>query len=343
MTLRERALSDNKKHSDAFMASHLEREHHFARYPTRKIVFKCMDGRVNYGRITNTPPGMTKPYRNIGGLFDLSWGYLDQLVQDDIEVWIKNGERVVAFTSFHFSKSNQHLGCAGFGYDTEAARASAGRLQEQLQRVFDARKQAFYAVLLGIETDEDALTFFGPNGEALAVADLLDKSDEDIEKAFARVFPDMHPQMRAHLLPDILGNRDHVREMRAHPLSAEDLDHRENVICLGRGFLEPHERNHALTIGPYDDWKGSIKTAGKIVKANLDAGRIAPEDGVLLYVASLSGHPQGSPRWNGAVEKARGMAREAEAILREHYPEFRLDVLVGVVDEHTHLLHEIER
>lgn len=61
-----------------------------------------------------------------------------------------------------------------------------------------------------------------------------------------------------------------------------NVEHREWMICIGRGFDWLHMPNLALIIGPYSpDLDDPIRKAASIIEANMRAGRI-PDDGFLL-------------------------------------------------------------
>ena len=64
------------------------------------------------------------------------------------------------------------------------------------------------------------------------------------------MFPDMPSQVRHDLEPLVFGNMDHIVEVRKTE-RALDIEHREWMICVGRGFDFLHMPNLALIIGPY--------------------------------------------------------------------------------------------
>lgn len=53
----------------------LSRQRYLAEHPTLVAVMKCMDGRIHIPWATQTPLGIIKPFRNLGGIFDLGWPY----------------------------------------------------------------------------------------------------------------------------------------------------------------------------------------------------------------------------------------------------------------------------
>src|SRR4030067_1016074 len=64
-----------------------------------------------------------------------------------------------------------------------------------------------------------------------------------------------------------------------------DVEHREWMICVGRGFDFLHMPNLALIIGPYSpDLAEPIRIAAGIIEDNMRAGRI-PDDGFLLLAS----------------------------------------------------------
>ena len=44
-----------------------------------------MDGRLNLALMTETPPGIVQPFRNIGGKFDLGWPYFGILMREWVD------------------------------------------------------------------------------------------------------------------------------------------------------------------------------------------------------------------------------------------------------------------
>jgi hypothetical protein len=70
------------------------------------------------------------------------------------------------------------------------------------------------------------------------------------ELRLAALLPDMPQQMRATSAP-AAGNLAHIAEVREQCIAPLDIEHREWMICLGRGFDFLHTPNLALIIGPY--------------------------------------------------------------------------------------------
>src|SRR3989344_5077781 len=133
-------LERNKKQSADFRSpgAQLARRLYRAQHPSEIIALKCMDGRLNLAVMTNTPPGIIKPYRNIGGKFDLGWPFFGRLMLDDIEYSVSRGRTTIVLSTYHFSRGDKHRGCAGHNYDTNAARKGATHLREQFEAAFGA-------------------------------------------------------------------------------------------------------------------------------------------------------------------------------------------------------------
>ena len=124
--------------------------------------------------------------------------------------------------------------------------------------------------------------------------------------------------MRADLLPLLCGNLEHIAQVREQARRSERLlgvEHREWMICLGRGFDFLHTPNLALIIGPYSpDLADPLRKAAAIIEDNMKAGRI-PDDGFLL-LASVPYDEIGVVRARAEL-KSRFLASFAAGVLRE--------------------------
>ena len=132
------------------------------------------------------------PLRNLGGMFDLGWPHLGEVLAHHVLRETSAGRRVLFLITYHWSKGDPRRGCAGFQFDTAAAIAHATSA---------ARSSTFsvtghgtvYPLVCGFETDEDALVLHG------AVLDLSGVSAADaamLEPRLAALLPDM-PAMPA--------------------------------------------------------------------------------------------------------------------------------------------------
>lgn len=339
----------NEAQSAAFCdpAAQMARRLYRAQHPTEILVTKCMDGRLNLALYTETPQGILQPMRNIGGKFDFGWPFFQEVVRDSVNYAIGRGRQCILITSYHFSKGDNHRGCAGFGYDTAAATSGAFRLRDQASRVFGSLSgRPVYALAVGIETDEESLIFHGENGDELNVAELTDDVSEDMIRERLRVlYPDMHPCMIADLAPLIAGNRRHISALRASGREPIDLQHREQIVAVGRGFDWLHMPNTALIVGPYShEWPKAVATAGTIIKQNIEAGRIPAEHGFLLLVAALHREEEGEAGRRLKQEKVKYLFQTAKEALLESVPDLmpHMKLLGGVVSAETRKLEPVD-
>lgn len=345
-SLKEFAISRNKEQSELFSSpdARLVRMQYRSKHPTEIAAFKCMDGRLNLAVMTETPPGIIQPFRNMGGRFNLGWPFFGEIINDWVSYSVSRGRDCVVFVTYHFSKGDHHRGCAGFAYETEAARASSDLLRVQIESVFGKAERVVYPILVGIETDEDALVFHGINDQKVSISDIVDHSEEAVLEMLEALYPDMRLTVRKDLLRLIKGNQRHIKRILSENRPPIELDHREQIIAVGRGFDWLHLPNRALIIGPYDGWQKAIKVAGSIVLNNIKEKRVDEKNGALLLISALSLAERGSASWNVSVEKAKFMHQVAYDVLKAEVPEIipHLTSLAGVVDSHTRLLHQIE-
>lgn len=265
--------------------SYLARKRYLAAHPTNIVALKCMDGRINIPVATRTPPGIIQPFRNLGGRFDLGWPHLNETLAHHVSEVAGAARQVLILITYHFSKGDPHRGCAGFNYDTEAAIAHTHAIREQVEFMFGKGHGTVYPILVGFETDEDALILHGHDGALLKLAELTPGDSEALRTSLIRLYPDMAMQMREDLLPLLSGNLEHIAHVRRLQRTL-DIQHREWMICVGRGFDFLHTPNLALIIGPYSpNLADPIRKAASIILNNMQTGRI-PDDGFLVLASS---------------------------------------------------------
>jgi hypothetical protein len=320
--------------------SYLARRRYLVRHPTAIAALQCMDGRVNISVATKTPPGIIQPFRNLGGYFDLGWPYLNELITHYVYEQIAAGRRILLLITYHYSKGDPHRCCAGFKYDTEAARAHTYAIKRQVEQIFGTGHRTVYPVVCGFETDDDALVLHGVSSEALDISILSPSDVHTVKGQLEVLFPDMPNQVRNDLIPLVLGNANHVAEERQRS-RALDLDHREWMICIGQGFGFLNLPNLALIIGPYSpNLAEPIERAVSILENNMKTGRI-PSDGFLLLAST--------PYGEFGVERTRAelkscfLAHFAAKVIRSGYPQLadKMHVLTAVLDRNSRKLERI--
>lgn len=313
-------------------------------HPTEIAALKCMDGRLNLALMTKTPPGIIQPFRNIGGIFDLGWPYFGALMREWVDYSISRSRLCLVFITYHFAKGDTHRGCKGHSYDTAAAQQAASRLLQQFETVFGNKHSVVYPILVGIETDDDALVIHGRNGERLNLAELANPSPDDLRARLQAFFPEMQTQIVDDLLPLLQGNLEHIAAVRATNRPVTDVEHREQILAVGRGFDWLHVPNKALIVGPYSyDVAAPIATAGKVLLENLQQNRIPKDEGVVLLASAVYRDAAGPERLL-AAEKAKSLAALATTTIEREVPELTdyLKTLVGTTNINTRLFNAIE-
>jgi hypothetical protein len=253
---------------------------------------------------------------------------------------VSTGRRVLLLITYHYSKSDKQRGCAGFNYDTEAARAHTYTIKHQVEHVFGAGHGTVYPIVCGFETDEDALVLHGSNGEMLDISQLAARDQDGLRPRLEQIFPDMPSQTRHDLEPLVLGNMDRIVEVQKTERTL-DVEHREWMICVGRGFDFLHMPNLALIIGPYSpDLAEPIHQAAGIIDANMRAGRI-PDDGFLL-LASVPYAEVGVDRARAEL-KSRFLSKFAADVIRAQHPKLapKMQVRTAVLDWRSRALETI--
>jgi hypothetical protein len=294
----------SRSHSASFCSpeNYLARQRYLAEHNTLIIAMKCMDGRIHLPYVTRTPLGIIHPFRNLGGIFHLGWPYLGDMLADTVQEAVNAGRRVLIIITYHYSKGATERGCAGFNCDLDAARAHAFSIRRQVEALFGSGHQTVYPLVCGFETDEDALVLHGRDNQCLDLSTIAPAGAKETEARIAALCPDMPAPVWRDLLPLVHGNIQHITDIRKSNREL-NIEHREWVICIGRGFDFLHVPNVALIIGPYSpDLSHPIRQAAGIINANMESGRI-PDDGFLL----LSSAPYQEP----GTQKARATLKSA--------------------------------
>lgn len=313
-------LELNREHSKLFVAEHLDRVRYRVEHSTEFAALKCMDGRIHLPLMTKTPLGIIQPWRNLGGRFDLGWPFFQETLLRWVNYSIGRGRRCVIFVTYHFSRGELHRGCRGFNYDKDAAFAAAKALKHQCEEVFG--KTVVFPILCGIETDLDAMILHGDSME-VDLSEIRDLGEAILDPMLQNLYPGMLGEIRRDLIPLVQGNIAHIGEVRAKGRSPADADHKEWVLGIGRGFDWLHAPNTALIVGPYDpSLDDAIETAARLLKSNIDDGRIQIREGNGLVLLTSAPYREGSgPEKNLAREKARYLGEFAWRVIKDHVPE----------------------
>ncbi|MBI3356553.1 MAG: hypothetical protein HY038_07285 [Nitrospirae bacterium] len=320
-------------HSQEFKSpeSWLARNRYIAEHPTAIAAFKCMDGRINIPVVTNTPHGIILPFRNLGGRFNLGWPHLGEALAEHVQGVVGQGRRTLALVTYHYSKGDSRRGCAGFDYDTDAARAPTFGIKQQMEVVFGTGHTTVYPLVCRFETDEDALILHSSGGKVLDLSTISPTDYDTLPAELAQLYPDMPDQMREDLLPLVRGNIAHIDEIKRTNREL-NFEHREWMICIGRGFDWLHIPNVALIIGPYSpDLADPVRNAAGIIEANMRAKRI-PDDGFLLLAEA--------PYCEIGVDRARAelkggfLSEFAGQVIRVEFPNLteKIHVRTAVMD-----------
>jgi hypothetical protein len=321
--------------------AYLARTRYLAEHPSAIAALKCMDGRINLSVATSTPPGIIQPFRNLGGMFNLGWPHMGEVFASYVHDQVITGRRVLVLITYHYSRGDTHRGCAGFNYDTEAAKAHTHAIKRQMEHTFGFGHGTVYPIVCGFETDEDALVLHGSNGDLLDVSALDPGDSEHLGQRLETLFPDMPNQIRHDLMPLVRGNIGHIARIRQTPRTL-DIEHREWMVCVGRGFDFLHMPNLALIIGPYSpDLAEPIRKAAGIIDSNMRAGRI-PDDGFLL-LASVPYTEIGVDRARAEL-KSRFLTQFTAGVIRSENPQLaaKMKVHTAVLDWRTRVLETID-
>ncbi|MFM2074854.1 MAG: hypothetical protein RJB34_1159 [Pseudomonadota bacterium] len=312
------ALAERHSNDFASPEAWLARQRYTAQHPTAILVMKCMDGRINIPIATQTPRGIIQPFRNLGGIFHLGWPHLGEILLGAVNKATQQGRQALMVITYHFSKGDERRGCAGFHFRTADAKTHTFGIRQEVSQLFGQQHQTVYPLVCGFETDEEALVVHGVNQETLNMADLSEADLRELPARLHTLLPDMPSPMRDDLLPLLQGNWRHIAALRQRERHL-DIEHREWMICVGRGFDWLHLPNLALIIGPYSpDLADPIHKAAGIIRGNMAAGRI-PSDGFLL-MSSVPYETVGVDKARAEL-KSRFLARFSADVIRQAFPD----------------------
>lgn len=345
MTGIEYLLQLNKENSDMYCnpGTALERRLYRAKHPTEIGVLKCMDGRLNGPVMTDTALGILQPWRNLGGKFNLGWIAFQQSIESWVKHAVHGGHNALVLVTYHYARGSTTRGCRGFNYDVDEARRYTRNLKEQFDRVFGT--SVVYALQCGIETDFESFILHGQDGEVVDIAEVRDGSTDALILLIGRMYPDMPKEIVKDFVPLLQGNIKHIKQIRSSHRPDIEAEHREWVLGVGRGFDWLHEINMALIIGPFDPYLAdAVATAAKLIKGNIDEGRISKDAGVVL-LSSAPYRDSAGPERILAQEKALFLDAFVLDVIRQQAPDLiaYLRRLVVTVDHNTRAVDVLAR
>jgi hypothetical protein len=274
-------LQLNRRNSELYCAGTQRLLEYRREHPTALMATLCMDGRVSWQELTGLPMGLCRLVRNIGGKYEMGW----PLMQSTISEWAHEAHKRYAHAllmiTYHFSKGDEHLGCAGFSYRTDEAYAHMIRFQSQVRYCCGDR---IFPVIVGIETDADAFVIHGEDDQKFDTAQYIGVTDDAVLlQEMRRLFPSAPQQVLIDFVPLVRGNIEHTRRVCQTQRPVVQLDHGENVVVVGRGVDWITKPNIALVVGVCDpDLRRAVTVAASIVQQNLQKGRIRKDQGGVL-------------------------------------------------------------
>lgn len=329
----------NRIQSGRYVADEAARKRYWAKHTTFVGCIKCMDGRVNLPIMTNTPVGIVKPFRAIGGKFEAWWPSFLGRLRYWTEKALANGSRCCLLITYHYSASDSHLGCAGWKYDMAAARAHAEKLAKDLQFIFG---EELAAIVTGVETDLDVLILHGVGGDISGLS-VIGKNEDEIITDLQGVLPGLSPSIYRDLSPFLVGNAKRVQEIKNNPRTSEAKQHDESIIAIGQGFGWLVEENLALIINDADpNLAESINVAASLIEKNLAD---EPEGSEATIFANIP-YKEPGVDYRQAVARAKGLLEFAESVIKKNKPELiasgRLRSLATVMWEPSKKIEVIE-
>lgn len=287
-------------------------------HPTVLAAGKCMDGRVNLALAAGYPLGVITPYRSLGGGFTLDQPFYAAQLKALVERARAEGRQVAYLSAYHYSSTQPALGCKGFSFDTGKARAHIERLAGQISSIWAPHCQA---MAVGLETDREELVFHGKHDiRSSQFFDRAGNADLDyIATELRRAFPAMSRQMAFDLAALLHGNVLRTRELTERPKPPIDLDHRERIMAVGRGFdyLTYVLPNGVIVV---NDYMGMIEAIGKQAGILLENLQRNPQASGLLMVCIPFDDPD-SPDYRLAKIASEELYGRVLGLLRGTHPE----------------------
>jgi len=249
-------LQINTDYSEAFLRQSHELHKYREKHPTKMLVFKCADGRIVFSRFCKTKVGYLRNFRNIGGKFNMGWLTFEKGFREIVEANHYCGcGGCLAIITYHYSKGDSLRGCAGYKFDKKKSIEGAIGFRGQMEKAYKGLPFQLYPIVIGIETDEEALILHNNHGVKVYLSKMPSNiTEEEMHAYLVNFFSDMPEQMRYDLLPMLMGNIQHIAEIREENRPIVELNHKEWILGVGGGcaFDFLHVPNAALIAGQYN-------------------------------------------------------------------------------------------
>ncbi len=281
--------------------------------------FGCMGGRADFVTYVNAPFGMVRQWRNGGGIFDLAqWDSLQASVKEFWSEAMMQGQQVLFIVASHGSDF-PILGCKGHKHNSAAAAKCARDLKDALEGFF-AGNPDVYVVRIHLETDEEAVTFYGDRNDPLRLRAMPPGiSKNEMGRSLGELYQDtrgrmMPVEMFEEVLALAMNNLAHIAEVRLVRRPTPALDHREWILALGGGFDWLHgQSNTAMVVWPHDpDFHCWVVEAVRIISQSVDRPWFSQERGVVIAVSA----PYNPDPYGVFQRLAEAKARKLEAAVR---------------------------
>ncbi len=158
----------------------------------------------------------------------------------------------------------------------------------------------------------------GEDERVVNLAEIKVFTPVEMETLLRSLYPSMPERIILYFSPLVRGNIKHIAVVRTSNKPIEELEHKEWVLGVGRGFYWLHVINTAFIIGPFDpNLSAAIETAANLLKSNINNARINPNGIVLLTSAAY--RDAAGPEHNLAREKALFLSKFALDIIKQMF------------------------
>lgn len=336
-------LAFNSQQSKKFVEHRLGRRQYREKHPTGVRWLYCMESRGNPRDIfEGLPLGIGRSRQNLGAIFKpKNWPGLQASLREDQRHLEQRGRPTLWIAGSHHSNTDPRLGCKGHQCDPARTLAASRALRGQLDETFAAEVAAdrVRSICASINTDNDAVTFYGLHGEMFDVATAINASPPEIHDRLVAVY---EGQLTEQMILDLANyahrNAKHVGKVIQKKRTFAQIDHHESMIFVGQSPEALCAPGEALVISPFDpSFSSVVKTAAEILQDNVRKYHLL-RGYVLALVAAAPYHPSedlqvNAERKNRAAHMARNLAECALQAISSSVRAIvdNLETLTGVV------------